>query len=122
VYVTHPDYDHVRSLLEILKPASPDVVIYYATRAAPEEAARLGKLVGETRPHHTSVVFGAKAAAASVLGHSRSQGRFLPVRSIPVFSSRRRGQWRRDSVARGPLCASRSESGLCESRRRDRPA
>ena len=46
-------------------------MIYYANRLAPEEAVRLGKLVGETRPNHTSVVFGAKAAAASVLGHSR---------------------------------------------------
>lgn len=74
VYLTHPDYDHLRSLLQILKPASPDVVIYYATRLAPEDAVQLGKLVGETRPNHTSVVFEAKAAAASVLGHSRSSG------------------------------------------------
>src|SRR5512140_1917532 len=72
VYLTHPDYDHLRSLLRMLKPASPDVVIYYATRLASEEAAQLGKLVGETRPNHTSVVFEAKAAAASVLRHSRS--------------------------------------------------
>jgi len=72
VYLTHPDYDHVRSLLAVLKPASPDVVIYYASRVAPQDAARLGKLVGETRPNHTSVVFEAKAAAASVLQHSRS--------------------------------------------------
>src|SRR5260370_19401438 len=57
-----------------MKPASPDVVIYYANRLAPEGAAQLGKLVGETRPNHTSVVFEAKAAAASVLGHSRSSG------------------------------------------------
>jgi len=74
VYLTHPDYDHVRSLLEILEPASL-VVIYYAAHAAPEEAAQLGKLIGETRPKHTSVVFEAKAAAASVLAHSRSSGR-----------------------------------------------
>src|SRR6266542_5191401 len=72
VYLTHPDYDPLRSLLRILKPASPDVVIYYANRLAPGEAAQLGKLVGETRPNHTSVVFEAKAAVASVLGHSRS--------------------------------------------------
>jgi len=72
VYLTHPDYDHVRSLLEVLRPASPDVVIYYANRLAPKDAAQLGKLVGETRPNHTSVVFEAKAAAASVLRHSRS--------------------------------------------------
>jgi hypothetical protein len=72
--LTNPDYHRLRSLLRILKPASPDVVIYYANRLAPEEAAQLGKLVGETRPNHTSVVFEAKAAAASVLGHSRSSG------------------------------------------------
>lgn len=72
VYLTHPDYHHVRSLLEVLRPASPDVVIYYANRLAPKDAAQLGKLVGETRPNHTSVVFEAKAAAASVLQHSRS--------------------------------------------------
>jgi DNA-binding transcriptional regulator YiaG len=76
VYLTHPDYDHVRSLLENLKPASPDVVIYYAAHhTAPEDAAQLGRLVGETRPNHTSVVFEAKAAAASVLGHSRPSRR-----------------------------------------------
>ena len=72
VFLTNTDYHRLRSLLRTLKPASPDVVIYYANRLAPEEAAQLGKLVGETRPDHTSVVFEAKAAAASVLGHSRS--------------------------------------------------
>jgi len=72
VYLTHSDYDHVRSLLEVLKPGTPDVVIYYATRPAPEEAAELGRLVGETRPKHTTVVFEAKAAAASLLRHARS--------------------------------------------------
>lgn len=72
VYLTHPDYDRVRSLLEVLKPAKLDVVIYYANRLAPRDAVQLGKLVGETRPHHTSVVFGARAAAASMLQHSRS--------------------------------------------------
>src|SRR5713226_4567528 len=75
VYLTHPEYDHVRSLLQILKPERPDVVIYYASRPEPEEAAELGKLVGETRPRHTTVVFEAKAAAASVLGHSGSSRR-----------------------------------------------
>jgi DNA-binding transcriptional regulator YiaG len=75
VYLTDPDYDHLRALLQILKPATPDVVIYYATPLAPDEAAQLGKLVGETRPNHTNVVFDAKAAAASVLGHSRSSSR-----------------------------------------------
>src|SRR6202047_3402760 len=72
VFLTNTDYHRLRSLLRTLKPASPDVVVYYANRLAPEEAAQLGKLVGETRPNHTSVVFEAKAAAASVLGHSRS--------------------------------------------------
>ena len=72
VFLTNTDYHRLRSLLRTLKPASPDVVIYYANRLAPEEAAQLGKLVGETRPNHTSLVFEAKAAAASVLGHSRS--------------------------------------------------
>lgn len=75
VFLTSTDYHRLRSLLRALKPASPDVVIYYASRLAPAEAAQLGKLVGETRPHHTIVVFEAKAAAASVLGHSRSFGR-----------------------------------------------
>ena len=49
-------------------------MIYYASRVAPQDAVQLGKLVGETRPNHTSVVFEAKAAAASVLQHSRSSG------------------------------------------------
>src|SRR5437667_2695471 len=72
VFLTNTDYHRLRSLLRTLKPASPDVVIYYANRLAPHDAAQLGKLVGETRPNHTSVVFEAKAAAASVLQHSRS--------------------------------------------------
>src|ERR1700736_3913191 len=72
VFLTNTDYHRLRSLLRTMNPASPDVVIYYANRLAPEEAAQLGKLVGETLPNHTSVVFEAKAAVASVLGHSRS--------------------------------------------------
>jgi DNA-binding transcriptional regulator YiaG len=83
VYLTRPDYDHLRSLLRILKPASPDVVIYYANRLAPQDAADLGKLVGETRPDHTSVVFEAKTAAASVLQHSRSSGHENGTASSP---------------------------------------
>lgn len=75
VYLTHLDYDHLRSFLQFLKPASPDVVIYYANRLAPQDAAQLGKIVGETRPSHTSVVFEAKTAALSMLQHSRSSGR-----------------------------------------------
>lgn len=74
VYLTNPDYHHLRLLLRILKPISPDVVIYYVNRLAPEDAVKLGKLVGEMRPNHTSVVFEAKAAAASLLKYSRSSG------------------------------------------------
>jgi len=67
VYLTHPDFDHVKALLQILKPNAPDVVIYYATKPTPDEAAQLGRLVGELRPQHTTVSFEAKAAAASIL-------------------------------------------------------
>jgi DNA-binding transcriptional regulator YiaG len=75
VYLTHADYDRVRGLLKVLKPNAPDVVLYYATRPAPEEAAELGRLVGELRPRHTAVVFEAKVAVASVLSapHHGSQ-------------------------------------------------
>lgn len=52
--------------MQLLKPNAPDVVIYYATRPAPEEAAELGRLVGELRPRHTAVVFEAKVAIASL--------------------------------------------------------
>ena len=74
MFLTNTDYHGLRSLLRTLKPAIPDVVIYYANRLAPEGAVQLGKLVGETRPNHTSVVFDAKTAAASMLRHSRSSG------------------------------------------------
>src|SRR6516225_7932837 len=57
VYLTHPDYDHVRSLLKILKPRTPDVVIYYANDLEPAEAAQLGLLIGEMRPKHTKLAF-----------------------------------------------------------------
>src|SRR5260370_11629881 len=67
VYRTHPDYDHVRELLQVLKPNAPNVVIYYSTRPALEEAAELGRLVGEVRPRHTALVFEEKQAVASVL-------------------------------------------------------
>jgi hypothetical protein len=83
VYLTHPDYEHVRSLLRVLKPASPDVVINYAGRVAPQDAAQLGKLVGETRPNHTSVVFEAKAAAASVLQPTQSAGQKNSTAALP---------------------------------------
>lgn len=78
VYLTHPDYDHLRSVLETLKPGSPDVVIYYASPLAPAEAAQLGRLVGELRPKHTSVVFEAKAAAASLLEPTTASKRLKP--------------------------------------------
>jgi hypothetical protein len=74
VFLTNTGYHRLRSLLRNLKPASPDVVIYYANRLAPVDATQLGKLVGEMRPNHTCVVFGAKAAAASVLA----------IRNLPV--------------------------------------
>jgi hypothetical protein len=57
VYLTHPDYRHLRSFLQFLKQVSLDVVVYYANRLAPTDAAQLGKVVGETRPSRTSVVF-----------------------------------------------------------------
>ena len=76
VYLTHPDYDHLRPFLKFLKPkGGPAVVIYYANRVAPADAAQFGKLVGETRPTHTSVVFEARAAAQSVLHYSKSAAR-----------------------------------------------
>src|ERR1019366_9879994 len=40
VYLTHPDYDHLRSLRRTLRPESPDVVIYYASPVAPQDAAQ----------------------------------------------------------------------------------
>jgi len=67
IYLTHPDFDHVKGLLDILKQNALDVVIYYATKPTPDEAAQLGRLVGEVRPQHTAVFFEAKAAAASIL-------------------------------------------------------
>src|SRR5262245_22301681 len=96
VYLTDSDYDRLRSLLAVLKPGSPDVVIYHAARPAPEEAAQLGRLVGETRPKHTSVVFKAKAAAASVLGHSQS-GRSRP-RKRHGIPSPNRARWLREHL------------------------
>jgi len=74
VYLTHPDFDHLRSLLRVLQPGSPDVVVYCAKRLGAQDAAQLGKVVGETRPEHTSVVFAAKAAVASMLQHARLAG------------------------------------------------
>jgi DNA-binding transcriptional regulator YiaG len=59
------------------------VVIYYAARVDSQDAVELGKLVGETRPNHTVVMFESKAAAASVLSHSRSS----VDKSAPIPSS-----------------------------------
>jgi DNA-binding transcriptional regulator YiaG len=81
VYLTHPDFDHVKGLLEILKPNALDVVIYYATKPTPDEAAQLGRLVGEVRPQHTSVFFEAKAAAASILRLPHHGSRTAPGKS-----------------------------------------
>ncbi len=47
VFLTNTDYRRLRSLPRTLKPASPDVVIYYANRLAPDDAVQLGK-----RPCH----------------------------------------------------------------------
>ena len=71
VYLTDPNYTNVRLLLTGLKPGSPNVIIYYASRPAPEDALQPGKLVGEIRPLHTTVFFEAKAAAALAPGSSR---------------------------------------------------
>ena len=67
IYLTHPDYGQLRSFLQLVKLARLDVVVYYANRLTATDAAQLGKVVGETRPDRTSVVFEAKAAARSVL-------------------------------------------------------
>jgi hypothetical protein len=48
---------------------------------------------------------GAQAARRLDRGSHFSARRFLPVGSIPVFSSRRCDPWRRDSIERRPLCA-----------------
>lgn len=66
VYLTTPDHRRLRSLLGQLKTVHSDVVVYYANRLRPEDAARLGKIVGETRPDHTRVVFEAQAAASAL--------------------------------------------------------
>lgn len=81
VYLTHPDFDHVKGLLEILKPNALHVVIYYATKLTPDEAAQLGRLVGEVRPRHTSVFFEAKAAAASILRQPHQGSGAVPGKS-----------------------------------------
>jgi DNA-binding transcriptional regulator YiaG len=90
LFIVARDDRNVQHFPLINYPASPDVVIYYANRLAPQEAAQLGKLVGETRPNHTSVLFEAKAAAASVLSHSQSSG----PRSGKVSSANRTRQLR----------------------------
>jgi DNA-binding transcriptional regulator YiaG len=90
VYLTHPDYDHLRSFLKFLKPTGVHVVIYYANRVAPADASRLGKLVGETRPSHTGVVFEAEAAAQSVLQYSKFAARKSVARASVARTRRLR--------------------------------
>jgi len=64
---THPDDDHhFSSLLKAMKPSAAHLVIYCADHAAPEQAARLGRLIGEFRPDHTEIVFGAEAAVSAL--------------------------------------------------------
>ncbi len=70
VYLTlrlaHPDDDHVSSLLKAMEPSASNLVIYCADHAAPEQAAHLGRLIGEFRPHHTEIVFRAEAAVSAL--------------------------------------------------------
>jgi DNA-binding XRE family transcriptional regulator len=70
VYLTlrlaHPDDNHVSSLLKAMERSSSDLVIYCVDHAAPEQAARLGRLIGEFRPHHTEIVFHAEAAVSAL--------------------------------------------------------
>lgn len=91
VYLTHPDYDHVRSLLRTLNPATPDVVIYYATDPQPEDAAQLGLLVGEVRPKHTRLVFEAEAAASVLRIPHRSDRIQKPIPSPGLARHLREG-------------------------------
>jgi DNA-binding XRE family transcriptional regulator len=63
VYLTHPDDDHIPSLLRTLRPSAANVVIYCADHnPAPEQVALLGRLVGEVRPRRTELVFRPQAA------------------------------------------------------------
>ena len=76
VYLSHPDEDHVSSLLRGLRRTTVNVVVYCAKhRPALEEAARLGRLIGEVRPLHTELVFEADAAihALQVPHHSSNR-------------------------------------------------
>ena len=77
---------------EVLRPASPDVVITIAKSACVKDAAQLGKLVGRMRPNHTSVVFEAKAAAASVLQH-RDHRKAVPRLPPIVLDNAARALW-----------------------------
>jgi DNA-binding XRE family transcriptional regulator len=80
VYLTfrlaHPDDDHVSSLLKAMEPSAANLVIYCADHAAPEQAARLGRLIGEFRPHHTEIVFRAEEAVSAL--HMPHQGGQVP--------------------------------------------
>jgi DNA-binding XRE family transcriptional regulator len=75
--LTHPDDDHVSSLLKAMKPSAANLVIYCADHVAPEQAARLGRLIGEFRPHHTEIVFGAEAAVSAL--HMPHHGGQVPI-------------------------------------------
>jgi DNA-binding XRE family transcriptional regulator len=82
VYLTHPNYGHVRSLLKNLKPSTPDVVIYYASDLDPAEAAQLGLLIGEMRPKHTTLAFDVQGVMSVLRApHHDSRDQF-PTRSM----------------------------------------
>ncbi len=87
VYVGHSDEDDVSSLLKELR-RTVNVVVYCAQHhTALEEAARLGRLIGEVRPRHTELVFEATAAlhALQVPHHGRHrndvENRLLGIRT-----------------------------------------
>jgi DNA-binding XRE family transcriptional regulator len=75
VYLTHPDNEHISSLLKTLRPSVVNVVIYCAELPTPEEAALLGRLVGEVRPYHTELVFRAEAAVSALQVSGRQGGK-----------------------------------------------
>ena len=66
VYLAHPDNDYISSLLRTLRPSAVKVVIYCVEPPVPEQAAWLGRLVGEVRPSHTELVFRAEAAVSAL--------------------------------------------------------
>lgn len=118
VYVSHSDEDHVSSLLKELRTAV-NVVVYCAHHhMALEEAARLGRLIGEVRPQHTELVFDATAAfhALQMPHHSSRMGgvenRLLGIRTRLGLTQTEMGRalgvslrtiqnWERLRIARG---------------------